>query len=135
MGWALGAVGAMPPKSYKRLSPWIPKVEAPDPRWPKAVAHRLGEVRRGLAESSGTAASSSGGPTTLGIEPSAMPGSPPSAAAEGVQPRGQAEAPASLLLATFARAQPAAFNVQRHAVMILGRPVVVPPQQVILCFF
>ena len=138
VGLALAPVGAMPARRgrSKSKSPWVPRGGAPDPRWPKAVADRLGEVRRGFAEGSGTAASSSGGPTTPGIEPSAMPGMPPFAASEGVQPRGQPEDPHEELAALrFARAQPSAFSVQRHAVMILGRPVVVPQQQEVSFWF
>ena len=91
------------------------------------------------------------GPSTPGVEPSAtpvpVPGAlqhPPRVLArpiaarsgggaslgdplqDGVQPRGQPSTPMEELAALrFSRAAPVAFNVQRHAVMIAGRPVVV----------
>ena len=114
---------------------WLPKGAAPDPRWPEAAADRLDAVRRGLATSAEAASSSAAGPSQgapSGVEPSATPAERPAGSygarkAEGVQPRGQPKTPTEELAALrLGRTAPAAFNLQRHAVMVCGRPVVVP---------
>ena len=67
-----------------------------------------------------------------GIEPSAIP-AVPSEQLEGVRPRQQPDDPAQELAALrLARHSPATFMVQRQAVMIEGRPVVVPGVHLLL---
>ena len=135
-----GRTGSVPGKMpAKGQQVWRPQGSQQDPRWISAVAHRLDRVREELGRSAeGGDPTASGGP--IGTEPSAVP--PPGAVPTqqerhaGVQPRGQPTAPAEELAALrLARTEPSAFNIQRHAVMVCGRPVVVPPQQSFLCMF
>ena len=116
---------------------WQPKGSNPDGRWVSAAAGRLDGVRDGLAASSGLASKAAGAPpgkgsASSGVEPSATPEQPPNDTfgghrAQGVQPRGQPTTQTEELAALrLGRTAPAAFNLQRHAVMVCGRPVVVP---------
>ena len=120
--------GAMPPKHTQRV--WQPKGSATDPRWYRGVAHRLDIVREGLATSAeGGASSSTSRPADA--PPSAAAASSSASAPgpqnRGVQPRGQPGTPDEELAAMrLGRAVPASFNLQRHAVMVCGRPVVAP---------
>ena len=111
---------------------WVPKGGAPDRRWIDASAKRLDNVRQSLdisAAATGTASSSQVGGS---VEPSATPSplaeeTDAAHHGQGVQPRGQPSTPIEELAALrLGRTAPAAFNIQRQAVMILGRPVVVP---------
>ena len=119
------ACGAMPPKNK---GTWVPKGALPDPRWITAAAGRLDNVRAGLADSS-----------LQGLPPPPRPQDvEPTATSSwgreyqerrktGVKERGQPETPAQELAALrLGRTVPASFNPQRHAVMVCGRPVVVP---------
>ena len=123
----------MPPKAKQTPKVWRPK-GALDRHWVGATANRLDRVRLDLASSAAemaganlptppappTGGSSSSAPSRHGIEPTAIPEH------KGLQPRDQPENPMEELAALrFARTSTASFAVQRHAVMVLGRPVVV----------
>ena len=114
------AFRAMPPK---KKCVWQPKGSAPDPRWLQGSAARLDTVRHGL--DAAAAAPENPPPGTI------VPGGPQPAElcpwVEGVRPRGQPTTPDEELAALrLGRTVPAAFSPQRHAVMVCGRPVVVP---------
>ena len=108
---------------------WRPKGALPDPRWPQAAAGRLDNVRDHLAHAA--ASSAEGATTSAAVEPSATAVgaafSRQEKRMEGVQPRGQPTVPREELAALrLGRTAPSNFNLQRHAVMVCGRPVVVP---------
>ena len=121
------ALGAMPGKSV-----WQPKGSMPDRRWLQATAERLDAVRSGLAQSA--AQEESQGVESRDVEPSAASSSSAGPSygdpmQSGVQPRGQPQNPQEELAALrLGRTAPSTFNLQRHAVMVRGRPVVAPMQ-------
>ena len=119
---------------------WQPKGAQPDPRWLQGAAERLDLVRAGLGASAEAAecreAIDSSTPLP-GVEPAAASssGAGTSSCSAGVQPRGQPELPAEELAALrLGRTTPTAFNIQRHAVMVCGRPVVVPSPCIVFMF-
>ena len=120
----------MPPK---KGTVWRPRGSQPDPRWLESAAERLDRVRAGLGDTSGGVSDDTPmPPASPDVEPSATSAAASSSQAPavrrhmGVQPRGQPEDPAQELAALrLGRTSPMAFNPQRHAVMICGRPVVV----------
>ena len=120
----------MPPKKWRGT--WRPKGSLRDPRWLEGAAQRLDRVREGLGQTAeGGASAPSVATPTPDAEPAAASGEPPAAPANrrlaGVRPRGQPTTPAEELAALrLGRSTPSAFNLQRHAVMVCGRPVVVP---------
>ena len=119
----------MPPK--KGGGQWQPK-GTDDTRWVAAAAARIGAVRRDLSDSAAELAAQHlppppPPPAGSAAAASASSRAEPSAARDdsGVPVRGQPQTPAEELAALrFARASPTTFALQRHAVMICGRPVV-----------
>ena len=110
---------------------WLPKGAAPDPRWVDASADRLSNVRRSVDASAEATSAASSSEARSSVEPSATLSRPAEGSyagrrSQGVQPRGPPTNPAEELAALrLGRTSPATFNIQRQAVMICGRPVVV----------
>ena len=119
---------------------WQPKGAQPDPRWLQGAAERLDLVRAGLGASAEAAecreaADTSTPPPGAEPAPASSSGAGASSCSTGVQPRGQPELPAEELAALrLGRTTPTAFNIQRHAVMVCGRPVVVPSPCICVVF-
>ena len=121
---------------------WQPKGAQQDPRWLEGAAERLDRVRTGLGASAAAAECPEVVETAWplpGAEPAAASSSGDGWASRrltGVQPRGQPEKPAQELAALrLGRTTPTAFNIQRHAVMVCGRPVVVPSPCICVVFY
>ena len=102
----------------------------PDPRWYQSAAHRLDAVRGGLAASA--AGEDAPAADATAVDPAATSAASSGLTYEqhrqqGVRPRGQPQNPQEELAALrHGRTSPANFVLQRHAVMVCGRPVVVP---------
>ena len=111
---------------------WQPRGSVQDGRWLQATAGRLDAVRSGLAQS---AAQEEGqGAEPRDVEPSAASSSSAVLSygehmRSGAQPTGQPQNPEEELAALrLGRTEPVNFNLQRHAVMVCGRPVVASMQ-------
>ena len=120
--------GAIPPNKWKT---WRPKGALPVPRWYQAAASRLDSVHDELARTAISPDAASVDPPG-DVEPSATSSralveSWKERCKAGVQTRGQpADAEEELAALRHGRAGPSNFNLQRHAVTVCGRPVVVP---------
>ena len=125
----------MPPKER---GTWHPRGALPDPRWYQAAADRLDSVRDELARTDAPEGEAAAGPPA-DVEPSATSSAGPAQPwmerrKMGVQPRQEPTDPAEEMAALrLARTAPSNFNLQRQAVMICGRPVVVLSMS-IACF-
>ena len=126
----------LPRREMPKRGTWQYKGAQQDPRWLQGAAERLDRVRTGLGASAAAA-------ECLEVVETArpLPGAEPAAASSsgdgascrstGVQPRGQPELPAQELAALrLGRTTPTAFNTQRHAVVVCGRPGVVSSPRV-----
>ena len=109
---------------------WRPKGSLPDPRWYQSADRRLDAVRSGLAASA--AGEEASAAEAADVEPAATSAASSGLTYEqhrhkGVRPRGQPQTPQEELSALrLGRSSPANFALQRHAVMVCGRPIVVP---------
>ena len=108
-----------------------PEGALPDPRWYQfAATVRLDAVRSGLAASAAGERASAA--EAADVEPAATSAASSGLTYEqhrtqGVKPRGQPHVPLEELAALRpGRSSPSSFVLQRHAVMVCGRPVVVP---------
>ena len=96
------------------------------PQWLASTAARLTAVRRGLGESAGQPLPKAHLPPG-GHLPGTLHGSTTHATLDGVQMRGQpSTAEEELATLRLGRTSPLSAMPCRHAMMIAGRPVVVP---------
>ena len=112
---------------------WQPLGALDEGKWLEGNAERLSRVRQGLGVTAQAERHRDEGDDTWPL-PGPEPPTGPTIGDQmerrrwtGVQPRGQPDKPGQELAALrLGRAVPTTFNIQRHAVMVCGRPVVVP---------
>ena len=115
----------------KKGKSWKPLGALPDPRWYQSAASRLDNVRDDLARTGSSDGQGSSDPPRGDVESTATSSrgvfeSLAERRATEVKARGQpADAAEELGALRHGRTSPANFNLQRHAVMVSGRPVVV----------
>ena len=112
------------------MGPRVSPTGGEEATWLASTAARLTAIRRELAESSGMPIPKSQARPPGALAEGSAHGSVAPFVEGGVAPRGQPVQPQEELAALrLGRTSPISFAVARHAMMIAGRPIVVPRER------